>query len=431
MTIAVPYEWLRQVPLSLLEEEAPLGSPPPFPWDQLGTFFAKMFQLESFVLKPSLWKRRLPDELYEGFGGKVLPLFVELASLSGDLCFIMSDGEVDRLMNLLLAHDPNSIAMMDPDYRQGFYQFMALEVFNIFTKLNYANGVLPHLLEKTDLPSTSSLCQDIAFEAGGITFTARMILSDELTHSWKERFTEHTLKVLLPEDVSEKIQVIVHLEAGHVTLSKKEWMEASSGDFLLLDQCTLENEGEKGRVILTLDGKPLYRAKIKDGNVKILESPFFHEISTNITPQLQKEAPLGDTFDDEFSEFDDDFTDIEETKTEAVQTPVKVKEAFKDVDEAPLEESEDKALETDEGKLKSIAAAKPINLQDIPLTVVIEVGRLQISVGKLMALEPGNLLDLNIHPENGVDLVVNGNVIGKGELLKIGDSLGVRIFDKV
>lgn len=68
--------------------------------------------------------------------------------------------------------------------------------------------------------------------------------------------------------------------------------------------------------------------------------------------------------------------------------------------------------------------------KDIPLTVVVEVGRIQISVQKLLELQPGNLLELDVHAENGVDLVVNGKAIGKGELLKIGDALGVRILDK-
>lgn len=429
MTIAIPYDWLRQVPPSVLQEEAPLGYPPAFPWDQFGAFFAKMFQLENLRITPSIWERRSPDELYSGFGGKLLPIFVELSSLAGDLCFIMAEEEVDRLMNLLLAHDANNAAMIDIDYREGFYQFIALEVFNIFTKLDYARGVLPHLLEKADLPSASSLCQDLACEINGITFRARLILSDEFSHSWKDRFISHSLKVLMPADVSQKIQVIVHLEAGHVTLSQQEWTQISCGDCLLLDQCSLEDEGEKGRVILTLDGKPLFRAKIKDGNVKILESPFFHEIPTNLTPQQQKEAPVADSFDEDFTDFDEDFTEIEEQKTEvplesAQEAPTKAPEApaKKPAEEKPVEPT---------AEMKSISSPKPVTLEEIPLTVVVEVGRLQISVGKLMALEPGNLLELNVHPENGVDLVVNGNVIGKGELLKIGDALGVRILDKV
>jgi flagellar motor switch protein FliN len=46
-----------------------------------------------------------------------------------------------------------------------------------------------------------------------------------------------------------------------------------------------------------------------------------------------------------------------------------------------------------------------------------------------MELQPGNMLEVDLHPENGVDLVVNGKRIGKGELLRVGETLGVRILD--
>jgi len=52
-----------------------------------------------------------------------------------------------------------------------------------------------------------------------------------------------------------------------------------------------------------------------------------------------------------------------------------------------------------------------------------------MSVKKMLELQPGNLLELDIHPENGVDLVVNGKRIAKGELIKLGEALGVRILD--
>ncbi len=37
-----------------------------------------------------------------------------------------------------------------------------------------------------------------------------------------------------------------------------------------------------------------------------------------------------------------------------------------------------------------------------------------------MQLQPGQLLELDVNPEEGVNLVVNGQCIGKGELLKTG-----------
>jgi len=40
---------------------------------------------------------------------------------------------------------------------------------------------------------------------------------------------------------------------------------------------------------------------------------------------------------------------------------------------------------------------------------------------------PKNVLELGIQPERGVNLVANGKCVGKGELLQIGDVIGVKI----
>lgn len=79
--------------------------------------------------------------------------------------------------------------------------------------------------------------------------------------------------------------------------------------------------------------------------------------------------------------------------------------------------------------LQKQAAPKVESPKDIPITVAVEVARFEMTVEKLMQLQPGNLLSLNIHPEDGVDLIVNGRRVGRGELLLMGESLGVRVTE--
>lgn len=110
-------------------------------------------------------------------------------------------------------------------------------------------------------------------------------------------------------------------------------------------------------------------------------------------------------------------------------------------DEDEDEDEEDLTEESEvEGKEKAPApkgaqATAPaqknevIKPEELSLTIVVEVGRIQVSVQKLMELQPGNVLDLSVYPENGVDLIVNGRCVGKGELLKVGETLGVRVLD--
>jgi len=58
-----------------------------------------------------------------------------------------------------------------------------------------------------------------------------------------------------------------------------------------------------------------------------------------------------------------------------------------------------------------------------------EVGLVKISLQKLLHLQPGMMLDLVMSPELGVDLTVEGKKVGKGELLKLGETVGIRILD--
>lgn len=68
-------------------------------------------------------------------------------------------------------------------------------------------------------------------------------------------------------------------------------------------------------------------------------------------------------------------------------------------------------------------------LGEMAISVVIESARIPLTLDKLLQLQKGNVLELPRLPEEGVDLVVNGNLIAKAELIKIGDRLAVRILD--
>ncbi len=68
-------------------------------------------------------------------------------------------------------------------------------------------------------------------------------------------------------------------------------------------------------------------------------------------------------------------------------------------------------------------------MKNIPMTICVEIARLRISLDELMKLSPGNTIPLPIHPDQGVDLTVNGKKIGHAELGVLGDRLGIRILE--
>jgi len=67
------------------------------------------------------------------------------------------------------------------------------------------------------------------------------------------------------------------------------------------------------------------------------------------------------------------------------------------------------------------------DLDDLPVRLVFEVGRVELSLGELQRLAPGALVPLGRPLEEPLDIMANGRRLGRGTLVQIGDSLGVRI----
>lgn len=74
----------------------------------------------------------------------------------------------------------------------------------------------------------------------------------------------------------------------------------------------------------------------------------------------------------------------------------------------------------------NLAEVEPL-LGDMPVPVVVELGRVELTADEVLCLRPGQLLELGRSPMDPVDLVVNGRLLAKGELVEIEGQLGVRI----
>lgn len=66
-------------------------------------------------------------------------------------------------------------------------------------------------------------------------------------------------------------------------------------------------------------------------------------------------------------------------------------------------------------------------IADLPMDVFFEYGRLNSSLEEIRTLSPEHTYPLVRPLQDGLDIVVNGTVIGRGELTKIGQGVGVRV----
>lgn len=67
------------------------------------------------------------------------------------------------------------------------------------------------------------------------------------------------------------------------------------------------------------------------------------------------------------------------------------------------------------------------NLLDVPVRVTVQIGRTRMSLGELVKLGPGSLVPLDREAHEPADILVNGRVVARGEVVTIDESYGVRI----
>ena len=70
-------------------------------------------------------------------------------------------------------------------------------------------------------------------------------------------------------------------------------------------------------------------------------------------------------------------------------------------------------------------------LFDVPLTVTVELGRTKMTLKQILELSVGSLIELDKLTGEPVDILVNGKLIARGEVVVIDENFGVRITEIV
>lgn len=73
---------------------------------------------------------------------------------------------------------------------------------------------------------------------------------------------------------------------------------------------------------------------------------------------------------------------------------------------------------------------EPIGMEallEVPVRVTVRIGRASLSLGDLVKLGPGSLVSLDREAHEPADVLVNGKVIARGEVVTIDNTYGVRI----
>ena len=70
-------------------------------------------------------------------------------------------------------------------------------------------------------------------------------------------------------------------------------------------------------------------------------------------------------------------------------------------------------------------------IENIPVTLAIEVGRASLKIRDLMRLTQGSVVELDRLAGEPLDIVVNDTVVAQGEVVLVNDRYGVRLTQVV
>ena len=118
-------------------------------------------------------------------------------------------------------------------------------------------------------------------------------------------------------------------------------------------------------------------------------------------------------------------TDTTENPTPETDETAAPAEAAEAVHEAHPPEDAEPSLEDFKPTLPG--NINPEVLQNIVVSLSIEVGRAQIKIKDLMRLTQGSVVELDRIAGEPLDLLVNNSVVAQGEIVLVNDRYGVRL----
>src|SRR5436190_1004186 len=68
---------------------------------------------------------------------------------------------------------------------------------------------------------------------------------------------------------------------------------------------------------------------------------------------------------------------------------------------------------------------------DVPVEISVEIGRTRMTIGQALALAPGSVVALDRTAGEPVDLLVNGRLVARGEVVAIDEDFGLRVTEVV
>lgn len=80
----------------------------------------------------------------------------------------------------------------------------------------------------------------------------------------------------------------------------------------------------------------------------------------------------------------------------------------------------------------AVGASSNLDLMmDIPVVLSMEIGKTRMTIGEVLNLGKGSIVELQRMADEPLDVLVNGTLVAHGEAVVIGERFGVRLTDVI
>lgn len=388
--------WIKHIYSTLSEaRQIPMwGSLPSFNWDAFSEALTTSLAIPDITVSAEAPEWINSDKFLSGMGPDASVEVMKVSALEGQLLWVMASEDREKICSLLLSSSSIK-GFTDPRFQAGFYKYILLQVMDCFEKAGSYSELHPRLVDQ-DVHRENYCIIPVSINIRGSKIWGKLAISAGLQGAIKSHYAEK-LPSLKEHPLAQDLSVSLKLQVGAATLPLSVWHTVKKGDCILLDRCSYDPEQHKGSVSILIEETPVFRAKLKKNTLKILDYAFYYEeektMADDLTPD---EEPIEDDFSEEAA-----FSESEE--------------------EQPLWSEKNEQVSSEQTE-------KLISSNEIPLTLVVEVDRIRMSLDKLLQLTPGNVLELAVRPEQGVHITVGGKRVARAELIKLGDTLGIKIL---
>jgi len=374
----LPESWVKHVESLVIHSLDPSmwGAIPSFPWENFSKQLATSLNIQDFKISAATSEWKKGELILCGLGQNPLQLAIELSPLKESLSLVFPSEDFGKLSSWIIHPEAKNEGFSDPYLQKGFFRYLCLEAIAIFAPMQLYRGLMPKLIEKP-MTNEEAYCIDIAIEHGGETVWGRIICPVSFQKNFKDHFSKDW-HFSLPSNRYQSIFLDLSIVAGQTQLSQESWGKIAKGDFVILDHCSYSPNLKKGTFQLQFNHIPFFQVKLKEESFKILDYAYCFEENTIMDECF--EQPISEETNNNFTE-----------------------------------------------KEPPVPQDQMLSPQKIPISLSIEVAKLRMNLDKFLKMRPGHVIKLGVQPVKSVSLLANGACVGKGELIQVGDVIGVHI----